>query len=80
MTSTLKQAIDEAQYVRVFGPESAPLVAVWHGGHTINYYAVSPDGGFEATTAQSVGDYETGETTLEEVKEAIERQIEDAGY
>jgi hypothetical protein len=48
-------------------------IAVWHGGHTVNSYRLYPcKDGFSVnpTGTASVGDFETGETSRSEAKEA----------
>jgi len=50
-------------------------IAVWHGGHTVNSYLVqaSMDGFVVTPTGTaSVGDFETGEVSRDEAKEAAE--------
>lgn len=63
---------DEAHYVAF--SEDNELIAVWHGGHTINLYAPSRryNDEFNPVDAISVGGFEAGETTLSDVKEGIE--------
>lgn len=74
MTVPLSEAMDEAKFVKFY---QHTYVGVWHGSHTINYYEVVYDSDeLRPMDTQSVGDYETGETTLEEVKEAIETTFE----
>lgn len=74
MTVSLKEAIDNAQYVEYLDNHN---FAVWHGGHTVNFYQESINNdtfGLEVypTHSMSVGDFETGEVTLQEVKEGID--------
>ena len=63
----LKDALDEAQYVKF---NDAWSFAVWHGGHTVNFYSLV-EGQPMPTDSISVGDFETGEVTLEDVKERL---------
>lgn len=75
MGSHIIDVIDGARYVEKiheFG------FAVWHGGHTVNFYAhdMSQLPEVTATHTISVGDFETGEVTLEDVKDGIEAQEE----
>lgn len=75
MGSHIIDAIDGARYVAKVNEFT---IAVWHGGHTVNFYghdaARLPE--VTPTTTISVGDFETGETTLEDVKDGIEAQEE----
>jgi hypothetical protein len=52
--SSAKDVFDEARYVAFSDDEQ--IVAVWHGGHTINVYQVNhlADGGYEAVDAISI--------------------------
>lgn len=76
MSVTLQEALDGARYVETRGPELSPVIWVWHGGHTVNGYMFK--GGTEAPPKLhpgkviSVGDFKTGEVTVEDVKEGIE--------
>lgn len=70
MTVRLFDAIDDAQLVITDGDLFA--FAVWHGGHTINFYQINPNThDVKPTTAISIGDYETGEPAREDAREAI---------
>lgn len=72
--NSMKSVLDGARYVNVVdrGAPEWPLVAVWHGRHTVNIYAWEGDG-FTATDALSVGDFAEDAATREEVVEAAER-------
>lgn len=72
MPSDILDVVDGARYVEKIG---VTQFAVWHGGHTVNFYSTE---GITAhpTTSISVGDFETGEVTLEDVKEGIEAETE----
>jgi hypothetical protein len=72
--SKLAAVIDGAvgTWARSF-PASHDLLAVWHGGHTVNSYLIRPDGDgitLDPTGTASVGDYKTGETTREQAESA----------
>lgn len=73
-TVTLKQAIDEAQYVEYL---EGHTFAVWHGGHTVNFYQENIGNStvleVYPTHSISVGDFSTNEVSIEEVKEGIQR-------
>lgn len=71
----LQDALDEAQYVKFY--DSGFVVAVWHGSHTVNFYSVVGDNELTPTDTMSIGDYATGETTLQEAQDAIERRFEE---
>lgn len=72
-TVTLKSAIDGAKYVEYLDDYT---FAVWHGGHTVNFYQESMNSQtilkVVPTHSISVGDFATNEVSLEEVKEGIE--------
>lgn len=76
MSPTLHDILNGARLVRVRDGELVgEQIAVWHGGHTVNYYSVRPtaDGlEIDATHSTSVGDFETGEVTHWEVEQNIE--------
>lgn len=75
MTQTLDGAIDGARLVRSRPIERwTVILAVWHGGHTVNSYTYNPAdvaGTFESLSVRSVGDFETGETTREDAEDAM---------
>lgn len=64
-----QDVFDEARYVEF--SEDGLIVAVWHGSHTINVYEVH-SGVYEPVDAIGVGDFVTGETTLQDVKDGIQ--------
>ena len=77
--TTFHDAFDGAELVRVCDdPHPNELVGVWHGGHTVNFYTVEYHDGLDVhpISTRSVGDYETGEVTREEVEEAIENKFD----
>jgi len=75
MTVPMAETIDQAQYVEVLDPDNElTRYAVWHGGHTVNVYETLPAcKGNNVVPARTfnVGDFETGEVTIEDVKEGI---------
>jgi len=76
MTVPITQVLDGARHVETrHDAGSLHEFAVWHGGHTVNFYQVKRDGfpiQVFPTHTVSVGDYETGEVSLDEVREAID--------
>jgi len=82
MTVSLKDALDDARYVDARERGGITEIWVWHGGHTVNFYreALDPEprGTLHPSTCISVGDFETGETTLEDVREGIESHYQTA--
>ncbi len=72
MTVELKHALDEAQYVEFHDPR---FFGVWHGGHTVNFYEIVDMNEAYATDTMSIGDYETGEVTLQEAKNAMKQKF-----
>jgi len=80
MTEGLADVLDGAQYTetRVVTPDSF-AVAVWHGGHTVNFYTVAgvtPQLTADPTSTISVGDFETDEVTRGEVEAAISEHFD----
>ncbi len=74
-TYTLDSVLDGAHLVKTrrLGPASV-ILAVWHGGHTVNVYAYDParpEETIRAATCRSVGDFETGEVTEADAREAM---------
>jgi hypothetical protein len=78
MKQTLKQVFDNAKFVK-FHPEFDSRLAVWNGGHTVNFYTLHYVEGnkveLEEYTCINVGSFENNEATLEEVKDGIETQF-----
>jgi len=72
MTVNLKIALNEAQYVE-FHDET--YFGVWHGSHTVNYYVIIGENEVRPADTQNIGDFESGETTLEEAKEAMKSKF-----
>ena len=76
--TTFADVFDGAKLVKVYDDHlPSKSIAVWHGGHTINFYNVhgEPAGiELEAVETISIGDFETGEVSREEAEEAIERE------
>lgn len=70
----LQEVLDEAKYVKFH--DNGFTLAVWHGGHTVNFYSIVGNNEVEPTTCINVGDYETGETTLQDAQEGIETHFE----
>ena len=70
MTITLQQATDEAEYIAWYNNCD---FAVWHGGHTVNFYRLDFEnqGYVVPITSISVGDFSSGQITKESVKEGI---------
>lgn len=71
---TPKDVLDEARYVSF--SDDGLVMAVWHGGHTINVYGV-PEHQYESVDAITVGDFETGQTTLIDAMDGIEILFEE---
>lgn len=75
MTIPLLQTLDEAQLViSRDDPTQRKEIAVWHGGHTVNFYRLepaSPHTELHPVASISVGDYATGEVTEEEVRAGV---------
>lgn len=75
MIGTLDDVIDECQLVKTRRVgHSGVILAVWHGGHTVNAYTydpADPDETIRPADARSVGDYETGETTRDDARDAM---------
>lgn len=70
MTVPLFDAIDGAHLI--ITSQELHTVGVWHGGHTVNFYAVAPgDGDAKPTTTRSIGDFETGDVSRSEARDAI---------
>jgi len=72
---TLDDVLDEVSYLKTrrLG-DSGVILAVWHGGHTVNAYTydpADPDETIRPADTRSVGDYETGETTRDDAREAM---------
>lgn len=71
-SNELKEAIDGAQYVEYLDNRR---FAVWHGGHTVNFYieywSDSLNLEVEPIDTISVGDFATGNVSLDEVKDGI---------
>jgi hypothetical protein len=76
MTVPMGETLDGARYIEVLGPdEEFRRYAVWMGGHTVNVYERLPaceSDNVEPCRAFEVGDFETGEVTVEDVKEGID--------
>lgn len=72
MTQTLKQALDNAKFVK-FHPYFDSQLAVWNGGHTVNFYTIHYLEGnrveLNEYTCINVGSFEKDSATLQEVKE-----------
>lgn len=68
MAPSLQSAIDNAHLVKFANDRH---FAVWHGGHTINFYTKAGDE-IKPSDSISIGDFETGEVTRQEAHEAIE--------
>ena len=70
MTITLKQATDEAEYIAWHNDYD---FAVWHGGHTVNFYRIDFENPKNVVpiTSISVGDFASGQITKESVIEGI---------
>lgn len=78
MQQTLKQVLNNAKFVK-FHPKVDNLLAVWKGGHTVNFYRVIENdyGTFlREFTCINVGDFAKESATLQEVKEGIESHFE----
>lgn len=70
----MTQALDVFDGVRyVEFSTDGGIVAVWHGGHTINVYGTPTTlAEYAPIDALTVGDVSTGETTLADAKEGIQ--------
>lgn len=71
----IRKATDKAQYVEWLNDYT---FAVYHGGHTVNFYSFDPNtGNVEPTTCKNVGSFENDSASLQEVKDAIKREKEE---
>lgn len=78
MTVSLLDAIDGARLV--ITDTEMHCLAVWHGGHTINFYTTGLDGhDVEPTTCINIGDFaEPPEAvTRREARDAIQETFEE---
>lgn len=69
----IKEVTNEAKYVEWLNEST---LAVWKGGHTINYYSYdefiqNPHDRLQPMTCSNVGSFEQDSASLEEVKESI---------
>lgn len=70
MPVSLKEATDKAKYVEWINDYA---FAVWHGGHTVNFYSLTPEMKVRPTNSISVGSFEKESATIQEVKEALKK-------
>lgn len=77
--TTLRQTLDGAKLVK-YHPELDSVLAVWHGGHTVNFYMhrmvmnsdrSNPRIFLDNFDVANYGSFENDSATLQEVKEGI---------
>lgn len=68
--TTLRNAIDKAQYVRFH--DTRDVFVAWHGGHTFNVYADYPDGVEEIDVFTLYGEEGEAPTAAEAEEKAAE--------